>query len=273
MAKNKTNDLSFFEHLEVLRWHIVRSFIAILMLSILAFIFHKFIFNQIILLPKSGDFITNRFLCSIGNFFNSDGLCINSKPLKIINISMAGQFNMHLKVAFFSGLIVGFPYVLFEIWSFIKPALYEKEKQYSRGVIAVSSFLFFCGVYFGYFVIVPLTIHFLSSYNISTEVLNQINLGSYISTISSVSFAGGLIFQLPLIIYILARLGLVSSSFLKTYKKHALVIILMLSAIITPPDVFSLFLVSLPLYFLFLISISVAKKIEKRNRKHEIQKL
>jgi len=272
MSSEKQNNMSFFEHLEIFRWHIVRSIIAILVFTVVAFIFHKIIFDQIILAPKSDLFFTNQFLCKIGQFLNSPSLCINSKPLDIININMAGQFNMHLKVAFFSGLILGFPYILFEIWRFIKPALYENERKYSRGGILISSLLFFMGVTFGYFIIVPLTIHFLGGYNISQEVSNQINLGSYISTVTSVSFAGGLTFQLPIIIYILSKTGVVSATFLKKYRRHAIVLILLLSAIITPPDIFSLTLVTLPLILLYEISILIAKRLERKKRKSEIMK-
>lgn len=264
------NELSFFEHLEELRWHIVRSVIAVLIFTILSFIFHDFVFNNIILAPKSSLFLTNRFLCHIADLLHSQALCINSKPLEIININMAGQFNMHLKVAFFSGIILGFPYLIFEFWKFIKPALYDNEKKYSRGGILVSSMLFFIGVTFGYYIIAPLTIHFLGSYNVSNEIANQINLSSYISTVTSVSFAGGITFQLPLVIFILTKIGIVSASFLKQYRKHAVIVILMLSAIITPPDIFSLTLVVLPLLLLYEISIIIAKRIEKEEVSQEI---
>ena len=269
MTKNP-NELSFFEHLEELRWNLVRSFIAVFIFTVVAFIFHKFIFDNVILAPKSSHFITNQLLCDLGKFLNSTSLCINSNPLEIININMAGQFNMHIKVAFFTGIIFGFPYLIFEFWKFIKPALHENEKKYSRGGILVSSLLFFIGVAFGFAIISPLTIHFLGSYNISNEVSNQITLSSYISTVTSVCFAGGITFQLPLIIFILTKIGIVSSSFLKKYRKHSIIVILMLSAIITPPDIFSLTLVTLPLILLYEISITIAKNIEKKEINNEI---
>ena len=254
-------EMGFLDHLEVLRWHLVRSFSAIILLAIVAFIFYGFIFDTIILAPKNPDFFTNRMLCEFGNLINVKTLCINSKPFQIINIKMAGQFSTHIMVSIVVGFLIAFPYVFWEMWRFIRPALYNNEKSHARGAVFFSSLLFFLGVLFGYYIIVPLSVHFLGGYNISNQVLNQINLGSYISTITSVVLAAGIIFELPIVIYFLSKAGIVTPDILRTYRKHSLVIILALSAIITPPDVFSQVLVALPLVILYEVGIKISKRI------------
>ena len=170
---------------------------------------------------------------------------------------------MHIMVSFIAGLLLAFPYVIFELWQFLKPALYEHERKYTSCAIFYISLLFFTGVLFGYFMIVPLTIHFLGSYKVSSQVLNQINLGSYISTISSVVLSSGLIFELPVLIFFLAKIGIVTHNFLKRYRRHAIIVILIVAAIITPPDVFSQTLVTIPLIALYEVSIIIAKKVTR----------
>ena len=265
MADNNEKEMSFLEHLEVLRWHLIRSALAIVILAVTAFIFNDFIFNTIILAPKSPSFITNDLLCRLGAYFQMESLCINSKPFQVININMAGQFSTHIMVSMIAGLIVAFPYIFWEIWSFIKPALHSNEKKHARGTVFFSSVLFLIGVLFGYYVIVPLSVHFLGSYTVSNQVLNQINLSSYISTVSSVVLASGVVFELPIVIFFLTKAGLVSPSFLKKYRKHALVVILIIAAIITPPDVFSQILVSLPLIMLYEVSIVISKRVSAKD--------
>ncbi len=257
-------EMSFLEHLEDLRWCIIRSFVAILVFAILAFIFSQYIFDNIILAPKTPDFFTNKMLCAFGKWISTDNLCINSKPFQVININMAGQFSMHIITSIFLGIIIAFPYIFFEFWSFIKPALHNNEKKYTGGAVFFTSLLFVLGVLFGYFLIVPLSVHFLGSYVVSEQVLNQINLSSYISTVTSITLASGVIFELPILIYFLSKLGLVTPAFLRKYRRHSLVIILALSAIITPPDVFSQILVALPLFILYEIGINISKRIEKQ---------
>jgi len=265
-----SSDLTFLEHLEQLRWHIMRSLIAIILVALVIFILHDLVFNHIILAPKNSEFFTNRLLCNLGDMVNSEKLCINSEPLNIINIRMSGQLTIHIIISIVSGLIVSFPYVFWEFWSFIKPALYEKEVRHSRGAVFFSSVLFLMGVLFGYFVIVPLSIHFLGSYHVSDQVVNQINLKSYIGTIASVVLASGLIFELPVLIYFLSKAGLVTPQFLKKYRKHSIIIILILAATITPPDVFSLVMVTLPLIILYEAGIAISRKIEKKKAKEEL---
>ncbi len=262
--KKKTDEMSFLEHLEELRWHIIRAILVVLLLSIVAFIYHNFIFDNIILAPKSSEFITNRLLCRFGNIVHIQKLCINSIPLEIININMAGQFTTHIMVSLIAGLIIGFPYVFYEFWRFMQPALYATEKKYARGSVFYSSLLFLLGILFGYYIIAPLSVNFLGSYSVSSQIINRINLRSYISTVSTVVLAGGIAFELPILIYFLTKAGLVTPDFLKKYRKHAIVIILILAAIITPPDVFSQILVFIPLILLYEISIWVSKRIKKK---------
>lgn len=267
MAKSSSKtEMSFLEHLEELRWHLIRSILAIILIAVAAFVMHEFIFDTIILAPKNPAFFTNRMLCALGTFLNIKALCINSEPFEIININMAGQFSTHIMVSVIAGIIVAFPYIFFEFWTFLKPALYQKERKYARGSVFYSSLLFILGVLFGYYVIVPLSVHFLGSYSVSDEVSNQINLISYISTVSSVTLATGIIFELPILAYFLTKVGLVTPEFLRKYRKHAIVIILILAAIITPPDIFSQVLVCFPLIFLYEIGISISKRVIKKEK-------
>lgn len=262
MKNKKTQDeMSFLEHLEELRWHIVRSVLAIVIIAIVAFIYNEVIFGTIILGPKHPDFLTNRLLCQLGHRVNIEALCINTKPFEIINIRMAGQFTTHITVSLIAGIILAFPYIFWEFWIFFKPALYSSEKKHARGAVFFASFLFMTGILFGYFVIVPLSVHFLGSYNVSAEVTNQINLMSYIGTVTSITLASGLIFQLPIVTYFLTRIGLVDPAFLRKYRKHSVIVILALAAIITPPDIFSQVLVCLPLLFLYEVGIVISGRV------------
>jgi sec-independent protein translocase protein TatC len=269
MKKNRSEAQGFLEHLEELRWHLIRAIIGIVIVAIVVFLFHDYIFNEIILAPKNPEFFTNKLLCNLADKMNMQNLCINSTPLKIINIKMTGQFAIHIMTSLVLGLVLGFPYVFWEFWSFLKPALYEKEVQYSRGAVFFSSLLFLMGVVFGYFVIIPLSVHFLGSYQVSDQVTNTIHLKSYIGTITSVALAAGLIFELPILIYFLSKAGLVYPEFLKTYRRHAIIIIFILAAIITPPDVFSLALVTLPLVLLYEVGIVISRRIEKQKAREE----
>jgi len=265
MAKNvEKEEMTFLDHLEELRWHLIRALLGIVILAIVAFIFKDFIFDVIIIAPKSPEFFTNSVLCKFGEFVRVKALCINSNPFELININMSGQFTTHIMVSLFAGFIVSFPYVFWEFWRFIAPALYSNEKKYAAGSVFFSSLLFMLGVLFGYFIIVPLSVHFLGSYTVSEQVTNQINLTSYISTVASVTLASGVIFELPIVVFFLTKVGLVTPEILKKFRRHSIVVILLLSAIITPPDIFSQILVSLPLLLLYEISIKLSRRIVKR---------
>lgn len=264
--KNKSGEaeMSFLEHLEELRWHIIRSITAIVILMIAAFLFKDFIFNKVILAPKNPSFFTNRMLCNLGQILHTNLLCINTKPFELINIKMAGQLTTHIAVSMVAGLIVAFPYVLWEFWKFFKPALYPTEKQHARGAVLAASLLFFAGVLFGYYLLAPLSVHFLTTYEISPDVTNQINIRSYIGTLSSICLATGLIFELPIITFFLTKVGIISPEFLVKYRRYAIVIIFIVAAIITPPDVFSQILVGIPLLFLYEVGIVISRRVVKQ---------
>jgi len=259
--------MSFLDHLEELRWRLIRSVVAIFVGAIVAFVFKDVVFSSIILAPRTPTFWTNRVLCELGGYLNTPSLCINTVPLQIISVKMAGQFNMHILVSLVLGLIVAFPYVFYEFWSFISPALHTKERKHANGAIFFSSALFILGVLFGFFMIVPLTIHFLGTYNVSPDVTNTINLISYVSTITSVVFASGVVFELPVIMFFLTKIGLVTPEFLKKYRKHSIVIIMIVAAIITPPDIFSQILVAIPLLILYEVSILISMRITRQRKK------
>ena len=268
--KKPETEMSFWEHLEELRWHIVRALAAIMILAIVAFLNRSILFNDIILAPKESTFITNQLLCKLSEFLGVTSLCLDNLTLNIISIKMSGQFTMHLYVSIFAGIIVAFPYLIFELWLFIKPALMPKERKHSKGAVVVCSLLFLLGVAFSYFIIVPLTVHFLGTYQVSEFVKNQISLNSYISTVVSVTFAVGLVFELPVLVYFLTRVGLITPDYLKRNRKYMIVVLLVLSAIITPPDIFSQVLVVIPLMLLYELSIVVAKRVDRKREKEEL---
>lgn len=278
MAKGKNTDsikdeMSFMEHLEELRWHIIRAVMGALIFVILAFINRKFIFDQVILKPKSPDFPTNQFFADFSQWLsdkfgiNAEAIAINTHALNIVNIDMAGQFLSHIKVSVVAGLIVASPYIFWEIWRFIKPALRQTETQYAKGAVFFTSFLFLIGILFGYYLITPLSVHFLSSYVVSSEVENTIKLTSYIGTVTSVTFASGVIFELPIAVYFLSKVGMLTPQFMRKYRKHAYVLLLIISAIITPPDVFSQILVCIPLVILYEISVFISRYIQRKQEK------
>jgi len=266
MAKSSENEMSFLEHLEVLRWTLVRSVGAIVLMGIIAFIFKGFLFDKIILAPKDPSFITNRLLCEFGQWMHIKDLCINQTAMKLINTRMAGQFSTHIVVSFITGIIIAFPYVLYQFWRFVSPALYQHERQYARGAVFFSSLLFLIGVAFGYFILLPLSTQFFSSYIVSPEVQNYFDLNNYISSSASITLGCGLVFELPIAVFFLTKIGLIGSSFLKKHRKHAIILILILAAIITPPDIFSQIIVSLPLLLLYEVSIFIAHRIEKKKK-------
>jgi sec-independent protein translocase protein TatC len=267
---NKTpqGEMSFLEHLEELRWHIIRSVSLIIIFAIVAFIMKDFIFNEVIFKPKMPDFWSNRMLAKLGELVGTDALNINQKPLKLIALKMSDQFMMHFMVAIIVGLIMSSPFIFYEIWRFIKPALYDKERKHASGAVFFTSLLFIIGILFGYFVIVPLSIDFLTTYSVSPEVENQINMRSYISTVTSITFAAGFIFLLPIFSYFLSKVGILTPKFMRTYRKHSYVVMFIVAAIITPPDVFSQIMVAIPLVFLYEISIFISRVVVKNREKN-----
>lgn len=270
MSEQK-NEMSFLDHLEVLRWTLIRSSMAIFGFGIVAFIMKDFVFNVILLAPKDPSFVTYRFLCHVSKFLGTDGLCIDEIPFIVQSRTMAGQFSAHIWTSIAFGFILAFPYIIWEVWKFLKPALYDKEKKSARSFIIISSFLFFLGILFGYYVITPLSINFLGSYRVSDEVRNNTDLSSYIGLLRSSCLAAGLIFELPIIIYFLTKMGLVTPEFLKKYRKYALIMVLILAAIITPPDIISQVIVAIPMIILYEVSIKISRFIIKKQKKEELK--
>ncbi len=261
--------MTFFEHLDSLRPHLLRGIVALFVVVIAAFGFKGIIIDHILMGPQSPDFPLNRFLCWMGERFDIPALCTNSVQLNVINTRMGGQFSLHMMVSLVTGIVVAVPYLLWELWRFIKPALsYYEQRKSSLFVLYVSS-CFFVGLAFGYFIIAPLTVNFLSNYEASALITNMIDVNSYITTVINVSMASAAVFQLPILVYFLSKMGIITSAFMKKYRKHAIVVLAALSAIITPPDIFSCILVLLPMLGLYELSINIAKRNERKKREEE----
>lgn len=263
-------EMSFLDHLEELRWHIIRSAVAIVIFMIAAFIAAPWIFDNIIFAPAKVDFPTFRWMCQVGQWTGAtEALCVEKINFKLQSRYMTGQFTMQFTAAFVIGLIIAFPYVFWEIWRFVKPGLYSRERRYSRGAVVAVSFLFILGVLFGYYILCPMSIWFFSNYTISDVISNEFDITSYVQTVVALVFGSGLLFQLPVVMYFLSRIGIVTPAFLRKYRRHAVVIILIVSALITPPDPLSQTIISLPLYLLYEISIIVSAVVERNRKKEE----
>ena len=253
-------NMPFLNHLEELRWRLVRAAIAILIVGTVIWFYQEEIIDIVFLSMAKKDFITFRLMCQ---FF---GVCINEIPIKFQSMTVSGQFSYALMMSFLGGIVITFPYLFYQIWSFVKPGLKFKEKNLARGIVFYVSLLFFIGILFGYYVVAPLSIQFFGSYQISRKIENIFTINSYMSTILSTVFYCGLFFLLPVVTYLLTKIGLFDSAFLKKYRKHAIVIILILAAIITPPDVISQIIVSIPILILYEIGIVVSKRVEKQKK-------
>ena len=262
-------EMSFLDHLEELRWHLIRSTLAVMILAVVAFIFKGFIFDTLIFGPKKPDFFTYRVFCNISRSMGMDSFCFTEMPFRIQSRIMAGQFSAHLWTSITAGIIVAFPYILYEFWKFISPGLKDEERKTSRGFILIASLLFFLGVLFGYYLITPLSINFLGSYQVSKEVFNDFDLNSYISLVRTSVLASGIIFELPILIYILTKIGLVTPEGLTKYRKISLVIVLIVSAVITPPDIVSQIIVAIPILILYEVSIYISKVVVRNQAKKE----
>ena len=272
MAKKPANEMSFLDHLEELRWLLIRCTIAVLIGATVAFFFSDFIFDQILFGPKNPDFITYRIFCDLSQEFGLDkSLCVTEIPMRIQSREMGGQFSAHMWTSITAGFIVSFPFILYFFWNFISPALYQNEKKYARAFVILASLLFFTGVLFGYYLIAPLSVNFLANYNLSNEIFNDIDLASYISLLRSSTVACGIFFELPVIIYFLTKIGLVTPTFLRTYRKYVLIIVLILAAIITPPDVLSQVIVAIPIMILYELSILISVVVLKNKEKEIIK--
>ena len=257
-------EMSFLDHLEELRWHIIRAFIAISVFTIAAFVSKEFVFGTLILGPSKVDFWTYQQLCYLSDLLQVEALCIDQLPFIIQSRQMTGQFTMHITSSFAVGIIAAFPYAFWEIWRFISPGLYIKERKVARGAVFYVSLLFSIGVLFGYLVLTPLSVNFLANYQLDPSILNEFDIVSYVSTVTTLVLACGLLFQLPMVVYFLTRAGLLTPDIMKTYRKHGIVVIFLLGAMLTPPDPFSQILIAIPLIGLYQFSIMISASTHKR---------
>ncbi len=275
MAKKQRkplSEMSFMDHLEELRWVLVRSTIAVLITATAIFFVSDYVFDDLVLAPLKPDFVTYRFFCDLTQYLEFSDICITADDFNFIiqNTDMEGQVNILVWMCIVGGFIVGFPYILWEFWKFISPALYEKERKGAKVFITVSSLLFFLGVVFGYYLIVPMSVNFFATFKVSDLVKNQFNLDSYMGMFKTSLIACGLFFELPVIIYFLSRLGLITAEFLRKTRRWWIVGILVVAAIVTPPDVVSQVIVSIPMIIIFEGSIAIAALVGKKKKAEEI---
>lgn len=262
------NEMSFLDHLEDLRWHLIRATLSVVIAASVAFLAKGFIFDVLLFGPSKGNFFSYDILCRISTALGLDGgFCFEEMPFRIQSRTMGGQFSAHVWTSITAGFIIAFPYVIYEFWKFVAPAMHDNERKYAKGFIFISSLLFFSGVLFGYYVVTPLSINFLGKYQVSETVFNDFDLSSYIGLVRASVLASGLIFELPIVIYFLTRVGVVTPEFLRKYRKYALVIVLILSAIITPPDIVSQIIVAIPVLVLYEISIMISKVIYRQEQR------
>ena len=262
-------EMSFLAHLEELRWHLVRSVVAILIVAIVLFTFIGYVYEDFLLAHLKPDFITYRLFCDLFTYFGMESdFCNVSLDNNLIAIKVTQQLMDSIWTSFILGIIITFPYILWEIWRFISPGLHEKELKKSRGFIFIASLLFFIGVLFSYYVIAPVSINFLYNYQITPLIENQFTMDSHVGLVTNMLLGVSIMFELPVIIYFLPKIGLITPKFLKRYRKHALVVVLILAAIITPPDVASQVIVAIPVLVLYEISIKVSRRVIKRQQKN-----
>ncbi|MFH6983296.1 twin-arginine translocase subunit TatC [Marinoscillum sp. 108] len=273
-VEDEEQEMTFLDHLEELRWHLIRSLIAIMVFAIAAFAAKTLVFHTIILGPSRVDFWTYEALCRLSEMLKSPALCIDELPFIIQSRQMTGQFSMHVTSSFVIGIICAFPYAFWEIWRFVKPGLYPKERKAARGATFYVSLLFLMGVFFGYFIVTPISINFLSNYRLDPSIMNEFDIISYVSTVITLILACGILFQLPIVVFFLTKAGLVTPELLKTYRRHAIIVILILGAMLTPPDPFSQILIAIPLLGLYEVSIFISRRVTRREllETTEIQK-
>jgi sec-independent protein translocase protein TatC len=265
-------EMTFMDHLEELRWHITRSVVAILAGAIVVFIKMDFFFGVVMMGPARKDFIAYKWLCSFGRWLGlGDAMCMGEIKLNLQSTVLNEQFMMSFTIAFVGGLVIAFPYVLWEFWRFVRPALTPQEKRKTRGMVFWVSLLFFGGIFFGYFIIAPYTVNFFSSYKLSELIETRPTVSDYIGNIVQLVLGTGLLFQLPLVVYFLSKVGIMTPRFLRDYRKFAIVVILVIAAIITPADVMSMILVTIPLLLLYEISILISARVYRRQEKKEIE--
>lgn len=260
--------MTFLDHIEALRWHIFRALIVVIIAAILVFIKIEWIFAHVILAPAQPDFIAYKWLCELAKVTHISSLCLGDIKINFQNNQLAGQFVMALSSSMMIGLIVSFPYVIWEVWKFIKPALKPNEVKYARGLVFWCSILFFFGVLFAYYIIAPYTINFFAGYHLSNQFQNIITADNYYETMSDMIFGMGFVFELPVIVYFLSRIGLLTPKLMQDYRRYAILVLFILAEIITPPDWFSCFLVFIPLWILYELSVVISRRaVKERKRK------
>jgi sec-independent protein translocase protein TatC len=268
-SENSNAEMGFTDHIEELRWHLIRSVAAVLFASIFVFFNIEWVFTHIILGPAESSFVSYNWLCKLGKFIHVDVLCMGNLQIQFQNNELGGQFMMSFTSSFMIGFIIAFPYVLWEIWKFIKPALKPSEVRYAHGIVFWSSLLFFLGVLFAYYIIAPFTISFFANYTLSPLFKNIITISNYYETMSDLIFGLGIVFELPVIVYFLSKIGLLTPTLMRDKRKYAFIIILVLAAVITPPDWFSIWLVTIPLVMLYEVAIVISDRAMKERKRKE----
>lgn len=258
-SDNQDQEMTFWDHLDELRKVIFHIAIVVSIIAVVAFI-HKTLLFDILFAPHRSDFITYRALCELGTLLHLPSICPGEFHVDLINTQLSSQLIVHMSTAFYAGLIIASPYIIYRLFHFIKPALYENERKYSTRTLIAAFFLFFCGLLLNYYAIFPLSFRFLGTYQVSEFVENKITLSSYISTFTTLSIAMGAVFEIPILALFFAKTGLIKAHHLKKYRRHAIVVILIVAAILTPADLFSLFLLAIPMYMLYELSIWVVKR-------------
>lgn len=279
-SESMESEMSFFDHIEALRWHLIRASVAIIIFTCFVFYYFKWIYSNVIMGPSRESFFTYRMMCRMGDFFqnlnpkwfSAKDFCVDKINIHLINTEMAGQFTLMINSSLIIGMTLGIPYLLWEIWRFIKPALHEKERKAASGFVFYASFLFLLGVSFGYFIISPLSLKFLSGFTVSDSIQNLFSIDSYISSVATLTLATGVVFQMPILVYILSSLGILTAKFMRNTRRYAIVIILVIAAIVTPtPDMLTMSIVSLPLFVLYEVGIVVAGLVEKRKAARRLE--
>lgn len=267
-GKSLEAEMSFFDHLEVLRWHLIRAAIAVGVFMIIAFSFYDFIFDDLIMGPKSPDFWSYRMMCKLGDIFNMPGFCVTELPITIINTQMAGQFITQINSSLLIAVMMGFPYLLYEVWLFVKPALTDIERKSASGFVFYATLLFMLGVLFGYYIVVPLSVNFLANYSISDDITNTITISSYLSFVSTLTLGCGVVFELPIVIFVLSKLGIMTPEFMRASRRYAIIIILIIAAMITPTaDIITMLTVSAPMFLLYEVSILVSARVNRARQR------
>ncbi len=265
----KEKEMSFLGHLEELRWHLVRSASVVLIFGIFLFIFQKEVYENFLLAHRKSDFITYQLFCDFFNLFGLDSsFCRVSFKDNLISLKPTQQLMNSIWSSFILGIILSFPYLLWELWRFISPGLTLKEVRNSKGFIFVASLLFFLGIAFSFYIIAPISIHFLYNYQITDLIQNNFTMDSHIGLVTNMLLGVSILFELPVLVFFLTKIGLITPAFLKKYRKHALVVVLIVAAIITPPDVASQIIVAIPIVILYEVSIKVSKIVIKKQQKN-----